>query len=402
MPNFWDILTGRSRSVNTVTRGRQVFVDVSVLYRSDAGTGIQRVVKTLYKLLMAQSSGLEVRPVYATRWRRYRLADPAFLDGSRRPAHTSERIVPQNGDIFLGLDLAAHVLPRHKAQLRQWKRRGLHIYLFVYDLLPITRPEWFNTKTSANFRRWFKVLTKFADGVICISDHVRLETQKETSTVSRKNPLDLRVVRLGAEIEPPARSTDIACLPGYIQQNLRNSKPILMVGTLEPRKAYESVLDAFDRIWDEHPLSDLSLVIVGRRGWKTESLQKRIVGHAQFNSRLFWFDNADDALLVMLYDLAWGLLMASFDEGFGLPVIEAAHHGKPILARDIAVFREIAPPETSFFRADATAVGLAESIMQWTEKTYELNKDGMSKLYSWQNSIEDLLSIIRSIPLKAL
>ena len=135
-----------------------------------------------------------------------------------------------------------------------------------------------------------------------------------------------------------------------------------MVGTLEPRKGYTQALQAFEQIWRSG--MDALLVIVGKPGWKTESLQEHLAGHAEQGKKLFWFGRASDELLRRLYHAASGVLVASEAEGYGLPLIEAAQYGKPVLARDIPVFRETAAPGTSFFEAGS----FAESLGSWIQR----------------------------------
>lgn len=141
-----------------------------------------------------------------------------------------------------------------------------------------------------------------------------------------------------------------------------------MVGTIEPRKGYDAALDAFDTLWQDN--QDHRLIIVGREGWQhlplaqrvpVTSLVRRLQHHPERYGRLLWLSSADDQALQGAYAQADCLLAASLGEGFGLPLIEAASRGLPVLARDIAVFREVAPPGTVFFNADQ----LADALRHW-------------------------------------
>jgi hypothetical protein len=160
---------------NNVTR--QLLVDVSVIHQSDARTGIQRVVRALFlQLLNAPPVGYCVRPIFATAQHGYCYASADFL-GQLTPTTVtaSKKVEGQTGDIFLGLDLVAHLIPRHQAQILQLKRAGVKVHVMVYDLLPLQHPEWFNDKTTRNFKRWIKWLAVYADSAVCISDTVKLE-----------------------------------------------------------------------------------------------------------------------------------------------------------------------------------------------------------------------------------
>ena len=106
---------------------------------------------------------------------------------------------------------------------------------------------------------------------------------------------------------------------------------------------------------------DANLAIIGHQGWNTDDLAKRIQEHPEHNQRLFWLPGVSDEMLEEVYRAAHVLLAASEGEGFGLPLIEAARHGLPIIARDIPVFREVAGEQAYYFRGEA-AQDLADAL----------------------------------------
>lgn len=361
------------------TPARQLLVDVSVIHQSDARTGIQRVVRALLlQLLMAPPAGYCVRPIFATRQHGYRYADPDFLDPPA-PQAPGAALLPIQvdarggvragvqagcGDLFLGLDLAAHLLPRHQAQVLRWKRSGVKMHVVVYDLLPLQHPEWFNPKTTRNFKRWIKWLAVHADSAICISETVKMELHAWLNTRFGMPPTALpnSTIVLGADIDASAPSGGLpADAPGVLAR-LRGTPAVLMVGTLEPRKGHDQALAAFEQLWQQGNTS--LLVIVGRPGWKTQALQAQLRRHPQAGQRLFWLEDVSDEYLAQLYAACGGVLVASRAEGFGLPLIEAALHGKPVLARDLPVFREMAVPGLTCFDSE-TPQGLAGALADW-------------------------------------
>jgi hypothetical protein len=157
---------------------KQLLVDVSVIIKNDSRTGIQRVVRSiLLQLLAHPPAGYCVRPVFASRQQGYRYAPNDFCPQhmQARDLNQSTALIVKQGDVFLGLDLSAHLLPMHKVQLTQWKQLGIKIHIVVYDLLPVLYPQWFNPKTSRNFHRWLKTIAVFADSLLCISNTVKAE-----------------------------------------------------------------------------------------------------------------------------------------------------------------------------------------------------------------------------------
>jgi glycosyltransferase involved in cell wall biosynthesis len=360
---------------------RQLLVDVSVIYQSDARTGIQRVVRSLLlQLLAAPPAGYRVCPVFATRRQAYSHASSSFLGNPAHPEpRPAEPITVQAGDLFLGLDLAAHLLPHHQSQLLRWKRNGVALHVMVYDLLPLQNPEWFNAKTTRNFSRWIKWVAVYADSAICISEFVKVELAAWLGARFGlpAGSLPTSTIVLGADIEASAPSDGLPPDADFLLARLRNTPAVLMVGTLEPRKGYDQALAAFEYLWQQPGKAPL-LVIVGRPGWKTDALQRALRAHPQAGKRLFWLEDASDEFLARLYAACSGVLVASRAEGFGLPLIEAALYGKPVLARDVAVFRETTVTGVEYFSGD-TPHALATSIEDWLKNGHAVSQSMPNK-----------------------
>jgi glycosyltransferase involved in cell wall biosynthesis len=96
-----------------------------------------------------------------------------------------------------------------------------------------------------------------------------------------------------------------------------------------------------------------------------------------------------------LYDAACALLAASLGEGFGLPIIEAASHNLPIIARDIPVFCEVAGDHAFYF--DGLDAGhLAQRLRAWLA-LYEQNLAPHSlfiKRFDWRTSTDRFTDIM--------
>lgn len=387
----------RARSRRDKFRGseRQLLIDVSVITHHDARTGIQRVVRGLLMQLAASlPSGYCIRPIYATRYRNYRYAKNFSLFPN--PAALADTtVVARPGDVFIGLDLAAHVLPRHLAQLLAWKLKGVELHVFVYDLLPLMRPEWFSAVAPDHFQRWIRTLAIVADSTICISENSKTELSTWLATRfgldGQRFPIS--TIPLGTDLAGSQPSQGLPAGVEHLLNQLRARPTILMVGTLEPRKGYAQALTAFELLWRRR--QDVNLVIVGKPGWKTDALQQRLRNHSEYEHRMWWLENASDELLERLYRQADGVLACSEGEGLGLPLIEAIRFNKPVLARDIPVFREAKSPHLSFFSGFGPD-DLASSLSQWitTLAKAPLSDPNDLKLPTWEDSARHLLTCL--------
>lgn len=381
---------------------RQLLIDLSVITERDAGTGIQRVVRNLYlELLRAPPAGFRVCPVAATRKQGYCYLPVDCLQQPLKQASTIAPgpVEPHAGDLFLGLDLAAQIIPHRLAELMRWKRRGVRMHFFVYDLLPVREPGWFNPGTTRNFKRWLRSIALLGDGAITISRVVEADLSSWMKRLYGLNGRNLpcTTIQPGAELSTEDGKLSATVQP--VRSHLAQNGFVLMVGTIEPRKGHADVLDAFDRLWAEGDRT--RLVIAGRQGWKVETLIHRLQRHPERGKLLQWLESPDDDTLLMLYRASCGLIMASKGEGFGLPIIEAAYFNKPVLVRDIPVFKEIAGSGASYFSSTGPD-NLIQVLPLWLK---QLGKSAQLPLMparwvTWQESCSQLVQALLS-PLPA-
>ena len=343
---------------------RQLLIDVSVIRNSNAGTGIQRVVRAvLMRFLENPPDGYDVRLVAVTRRRPYRYLK---WQGVGQSTEFLGPITVQAGDVFLGLDLSAHMIPRHFRQLGAWKSQGVRLHFTLYDILALKHPEWFSPGLAKAVWQWFRAVTILADSILCISPAVETEVRDWHASQYRLKPgtVATSVIPMGSDFQATLPSTGLPVGFDRMCDALKGRKFVLMVGTVEPRKGHAQVVAAFEAMWRGG--DDTTLIVVGRPGWKTKPLQTRMRALAEASDRLIWLENASDEALEILYKLCDGVVMASLGEGFGLPLIEALGYGKPLLVRDLEVFRSHARKGIVYF-STTDAEELADIVVQWLE-----------------------------------
>ena len=360
--------------------GRQLLLDVSHTATTDIRTGIQRVVRALLlALLEAPPEGFRVEPVYLSRdgrgWHyRYARRFTLGLLGCPPEALDDDLAEPAPGDVLFTLDLSGDHLIQAEASglLADLRRRGLATYATVYDILPVLIPHRFPAGTQGGFERWLEA-TAATDGVICISaavadDYRRWVAEK---VPGRHGCLEIGCFHLGADIDNSAPTSGLPADADDVLAALSHRPTFLMVGTIEPRKGHLQAIRAFERLWASG--TEANLVIVGAQGWTSLPEEMRgiipeivavLQKHPERGRRLFWLEGISDEYLEKVYAAATCLLAASEGEGFGLPLIEAARHQVPILARDLPIFREVAGNHAAYFVADSDAE-LAAATAAW-------------------------------------
>ena len=401
-PSEWsELAVSIAKNVPPNPRHRQLLVDISELAQRDARTGVQRVVRSvLDHWLRNPPFGWQIEPVYATMaadgYHYARRFTSRFL-GVPEDWAVDESVEAYAGDVFFGLDLQPQIVPRQMTVLQGWHRHGVGILFLVHDLLPVLMPEAFTDGAQDGYRHWLEVIAQF-DGAICVSRVVadELKTWMQSFGPKRKRPFAVQWSHNGADIESSAPSTGMPADAPQILAMLRARSSFLSVGTIEPRKGHAQTLAAFESLWKQG--IDANLVLVGAQGWKMEVLIERLRNHAELDKRLFWLEHISDKYLEKVYAASTCLIAASEGEGFGLPLIEAAQHKLPIIARNIPVFREVAGEHACYFDNSKDPQTIARRVVEWIKLNAGGKAPQSEKMtwLTWAQSAQKLINIVIS------
>jgi glycosyltransferase involved in cell wall biosynthesis len=188
---------------------------------------------------------------------------------------------------------------------------GKHL-LVVYDSMIYDSPLYFDPKFVAYFRALLPVSMRTADRVLTLSDHARV-------FLSERFPgVDVRVVTLPAATLSGSR----ACW--------RASLTVLMVGATYPAKNQVAGIDAVRQLRLSSGL-DVKLRLIGPPGPAEIEVTAAAAAADPSRSWIRREQNLSDVELGAAYSAAWVLLQPSLDEGFGLPLVEAAQFGLPVV-----------------------------------------------------------------------
>ena len=161
-----------------------------------------------------------------------------------------------------------------------------------------------------------------------------------------------------------------------------------------------TVLQAWQKLPDSLR-NDYHLLIIGANGWKNDAIRK-MLELPEFRENVLWPRDVSDGELLWAYAHADALIAASLQEGFGLPLVEAAHFGLPLICSDIPVFREVTGGNADFFKAmDADA--LTKCLIEWMQTDRHPDSRNI-RIYSWQESAREVLDILagKTEPYKVL
>lgn len=208
----------------------------------------------------------------------------------------------------------------------------------------------------------------------------RVSPEKVTVLYSGVNP----------DFKPATVEQETAVREKY---NLGNTPYLLGVGTIQPRKNYQMLIQAFQPVAARFPHN---LYIAGGKGWLYDEMMAEI-SRQGLDGRVRFIGFVADADLPMLYSGASLFLFPSIYEGFGLPLLEAMACGVPVVTSNVSSLPEV---------VGETAVQLSPFDKQvWTDamlnllldplEREKLTSDGFKRvtLFSWQRSANQLLKI---------
>jgi glycosyltransferase involved in cell wall biosynthesis len=219
-------------------------------------------------------------------------------------------------DVFFG---ANYFLPRLHGSIA--RRR----VITVHDLTYKRFPELLQKETLENLEREMAREVALADAVICVSESTRRD-------LLEFYPVDpSRAIAIHSGLAPAPEGEPVENLP---------PRYILFVSTIEPRKDLGTLISAYERLHDP----EVSLVVVGKIGWKSESIRTRLRGRG-----ILHLDYLKPSQLATVYERAEAFVFPSIYEGFGFPLLEAMRHGIPSIAARSSSLPEIGGDAALYF-----------------------------------------------------
>jgi glycosyltransferase involved in cell wall biosynthesis len=331
----------------------KVALDVSAVPKRVAGAG-RYIVELARRLpLRDHDVTLVTRRDDAERWRAVSSTSSiAALVPSRR----AERLLYEAWRLGRS-DVARDVDVWHSPHYTMPRRCAAPTVVTIHDMTMFTNPEWHERSKVAFFRRAISHSATHADVLICVSDFTARQLD---AIIPRHAPVV--VAPLGVDAE--AFSLDAS---GDEDLFLRHGLPldvpyIFFLGTVEPRKGLDVLLEAFAQLTRDDTVTELW--IAGQAGWAMKQFADELARNRDA-PRIRRLGFVDEALVAPLLRRARVVAYPSRGEGFGLPVLEALSCGAVVVTTSDTVMAEIgadavllAPPGD----ADALAHQLAAAL----------------------------------------
>ena len=383
----------------------KIYIDLSNLMKVDFVTGIQRVVREITVRMLNDKSIELVLMVYSFQKDAFQILDnQKFADYFTKNEGEKENILTTqcinydeipSGAVFFDIDSVWNSRLKRSYLFPILKQKGVKIVTQLYDLIPITHPQFCHENTVVNFMLYVGANLKYADLIITSAD----ATTQALNDLTDKLGLDRKksiVVPLGCDFTKKENVSPQDDVDPEVKK-IATGKYILMVGTIEPRKNHSLVIDAL-----ESGLAQMGVkaIFAGRIGWNVADLENRMKNHELYNKSLFFVERPNDATIDYLYKNAFVVAFPTFNEGFGLPMIEAFERQTPVVASDIGVLHEVAKDFADYFNPNDKN-DLVKCIKNLVENPEEYNKkkEHLKDFvpFTWDSSAKDMLSAVVSV-----
>ncbi len=384
-----------------------IYIDVTNLTTISFLTGIQRVVRNvsieMYKIIPDRLCFM----AFDDKEGYFRILNSKlFIEHIKGNEINGELFTGQNlelhdmkpGDIFFEIDAAWNMPYKRSVLLPRLKQYGVRIAVYIYDIIPITHPQYAHFGTRFNFMNYIGAYLQYAD-VLIVSAKSTLDAIYELADKLELPYIPGFVSWLGSDFIKSdekllnENAENVSAVPEEVIEAAKGTF-ILNVGTIEPRKNHSLLIDAFDnKLFDE----GIKLIFAGKIGWNVDELKQRIENHPKLGSSFFHFVGLSDEALDYLYNHAYMVAFPTFNEGFGLPIIESLERGTPVLASDVPVLREVGKDYCEYFNPNDSNdfISKLESYLNDKDK-YEQTRERIKnfKPFTWRETAEKIIEAL--------
>lgn len=327
----------------------RLIIDVSELAAWQGHlTGVPRVMDELSGRFTAKEGGVFVSwdsPAGCYRQVDLPTAKTSILKKAAQKLLKSESnpttVMPHKGDTLFVLADWHGSDPAFVDYLAGLKKTGVILAQMSYDLLPIVTPQYSGHATES-LTRYTKTIYPLCDIIFAISEH----TKQDITNWLKSNKLPvpkIEVIRLGDDFKLAKSSKPAG---SYFSGEAKDF--LLCVGTIEARKNHALLYYVY-KLASQRKIELPDLVIVGRRGWKSDDIYEVMTTDPQTKNKFIILEKASDEELSWLYKHCLFSVYPSFYEGWGLPIAESIAHSTPCVCSNTSSMPEVAGDLVSYF-----------------------------------------------------
>ncbi len=261
---------------------------------------------------------------------------------------------------------------------------------FIHDLTPFHHPEWHQFTSRFLQQLFLPSILKKTDHVLTNSEYTKQDIIQYFPITKDKITSTLLATETFFK---PQEDLDL------LKKLSVDSPYLLHVGTIEPRKNLTLLIEAFERLKQQSE-QKLQLVLVGKKGWKSEDVFKAIE-NSPYKKDIKVLGYVERNALIALYSSAEAFVYPSLFEGFGLPLVEAMACACPIISSNAACLPEIADKAGLYFSPISSKELLHQLkfLLSTPSKKTELKRLSLQQAtkFSWKKTAKETLAVFQLV-----
>jgi glycosyltransferase involved in cell wall biosynthesis len=276
--------------------------------------------------------------------------------------------------------------------LKRNQYHGTKIVQLIHDIGPLTQPQYSSNSTES-LENYCRSILPICEVIITISKN----THKDIVSWRRQNKIAERPIKIFREGDD-FNFTDAKIVRDqkFVNSRLKGKDYILTVGTVEAKKNHQLLYYVY-KLAAYRGLDLPKVVIVGRRGWKTDDMYDIATTDPETKDKMVFLHNVNDGELSWLYDNCIFTIFMSFYEGWGMPIAESVARGVPCICSNTSSMVEIAEGHVGHFNPSSTDECLKEmlKLLEPTNLDAAIKKAKSYKQLSWDESYEQFKKIVQ-------
>lgn len=264
--------------------------------------------------------------------------------------------------------------------------------LTIHDMIPLLYPQWFNETSNIYFDKNIRASVQIADLIVAVSESTKKDVVNSYGIPEEK----VRVIYNGLHSK-----IDLKCInTGIIEKNGINSRFLLSVCTIEPRKNLRGLIKAFKIYKERNKDDDLKLVVAGGKGWDS-SFFSWLEEQGDISKDIIITGYVSDSELSELYSKSLAVAYVSFYEGFGLPILEGLALGKAVISSDQSSMPEVGGNAVCYcnpYEVESIANAIEKVVNDDDyRKILEVRSLMQASKFSYKNAAKDILDVINEL-----
>lgn len=259
-------------------------------------------------------------------------------------------------------------------------------WIMVHDAIPLTHPQFCRPESVNPYRAFLDAVRSRADRIICPSHATAAVLCDILEPKGTRPDITVSAIGLRPVVEQHERSdTD-------------HGSGFIFVGTLEPRKNVELLVQVWEALAEDMPLTELpELVLAGERGWYDQKFFDSLEAHRLYRSHIKHKPGLTDAEIDEYLSNSRALLFPSHAEGYGYPPLEAARLGVPVVSTPLDAVRETLGSYPVYVES-GDVYGWAREVADLARSNLVVRRQPKERLASWTAHFEGVFDGWRTQP----